>query len=86
MPNDQPRVVLRNPNGLRARYDDFIGGRWVAPVKRRYFTDPSPIDGGSLAEVARSSAEDVELALDAAHAPRVAWGADVTHGAGPAVE
>ena len=74
MPNDQPRVVLRNPNGLRARYDDFIGGRWVPPVKRRYFTDPSPIDGGSLAEVARSSAEDVELALDAAHAARVAWG------------
>src|ERR1019366_7331419 len=60
--------------GLRTRYDNFIGGRWVPPVKGRYFTDPSPIDGGSLAEVARSSAEDVELALDAAHAARVAWG------------
>jgi aldehyde dehydrogenase len=74
MPHDQPQISQRLPVGLRARYDNFIGGKWVAPTKGRYFTDPSPIDGKSLAEVARSSAEDVELALDAAHAARVAWG------------
>ena len=74
MPNDQPRIITRNSDGLRARYDNFIGGKWLPPVKGRYFTDPSPIDGRSLAEVARSSSEDVELALDAAHAARAAWG------------
>jgi aldehyde dehydrogenase len=74
MPNDQPQVGLLNPNGLRARYDNFIGGKWVAPLKEGYFADPSPIDGSHLAEVARSSFEDVELALDAAHAARAAWG------------
>jgi len=74
MPDDQTRISLRIPAGLRSRYDNFIGGQWGAPVKGRYFTDPSPIDGARLAEVARSSAEDVELALDAAHAARDAWG------------
>jgi aldehyde dehydrogenase len=53
---------------LRARYDNFIGGQWAAPVKARYFTDKSPIDGSTLCEVARSDADDVERALDAAHA------------------
>jgi aldehyde dehydrogenase len=71
---DQPVVAPRTPASLRARYDNFIGGKWVAPIKGRYFTDPSPVDGKALAEVARSSAEDVNLALDAAHAARVAWG------------
>src|SRR5271166_1462114 len=74
MPHDQPQLSQRLPVGLRGRYDNFIGGKWVAPVKGRYFTDPSPMDGKSVAEVARSSAEDVDLALDAAHAARVAWG------------
>ena len=74
MPNDQPQISAITPAKLRKRYDNFIGGKWVAPVKGRYFTDPSPIDGQVLAEVARSSAEDVELALDAAHAARDAWG------------
>jgi aldehyde dehydrogenase len=59
---------------LRTRYDNFIGGAWRAPVKGRYFTDKSPIDGGTLCEVARSDAEDVERALDAAHAAKDKWG------------
>jgi aldehyde dehydrogenase len=59
---------------LRKRYDNFIGGKWVAPVKGRYFTDKSPIDGSTLCEVARSDADDVERALDAAHAARQSWG------------
>jgi aldehyde dehydrogenase len=64
----------RRPEALRARYDNFIGGSWVAPVQGRYFTDTSPLTQLPLAEVARSSAEDVELALDAAHAAKAAWG------------
>lgn len=57
-----------------ARYENFIGGEWRAPVEGRYFENPSPIDGATFCEVARSSAADVELALDAAHRAADAWG------------
>ncbi|WP_276325737.1 aldehyde dehydrogenase family protein [Nocardia transvalensis] len=57
------------------RYDNFIGGDWKAPVEGRYFDNPSPIDGETFCEVARSTAADIELALDAAHAAADAWGA-----------
>jgi aldehyde dehydrogenase len=56
------------------RYDNFIGGEWVAPVEGRYFANPSPVTGQTFCEVARSSAPDVELALDAAHAAADRWG------------
>ncbi|GAB1331441.1 acetaldehyde dehydrogenase ExaC [Streptomyces sennicomposti] len=56
------------------RYDNFIGGEWVAPVEGRYFDNPSPVDGKVFCEVARSSAADVELALDAAHTAAERWG------------
>jgi aldehyde dehydrogenase len=59
---------------LRTRYDNFIGGRWIAPVHGRYFENKSPITGQIVCECARSTAEDVEAALDAAHAAREAWG------------
>jgi len=52
----------------KAKYDNFIGGKWVAPVKGEYFDVISPITGKPYTKAARSSAEDVELALDAAHA------------------
>ncbi|WP_040796711.1 acetaldehyde dehydrogenase ExaC [Nocardia higoensis] len=58
-----------------ARYDNFIGGDWKPPVEGRYFENPSPVDGQVFTEVARSSAADVELALDAAHGAADAWGA-----------
>ncbi|MBF4999912.1 aldehyde dehydrogenase [Nocardia aobensis] len=57
------------------RYDNFIGGEWTAPVEGRYFENPSPVDGETFCEVARSSAADVESALDAAHGAADAWGA-----------
>ena len=56
------------------RYDNFIGGRWVAPVNGRYFDNISPITGLSVCEVARSDEADINLALDAAHAAKDAWG------------
>ncbi len=58
---------------FKAQYENFIGGKWVAPVKGEYFEDISPVDGKPFAKVARSSSEDVELALDAAHAAKAAW-------------
>ena len=53
---------------FKSRYDNWIGGRWVPPVKGQYFENVSPVNGKPFCEVARSSAEDIELALDAAHA------------------
>ncbi|MEG9529505.1 MAG: aldehyde dehydrogenase family protein, partial [Hyphomicrobiales bacterium] len=57
-----------------ARYENFIGGQWVAPAAGRYFENTSPITGKVVCEVARSDAQDVEKALDAAHAAKEAWG------------
>ena len=59
---------------IRDRYENYIGGKWVAPVEGRYFDNPSPVTGKTLCQVPRSSAADVELALDAAHKAREAWG------------
>ena len=58
----------------KARYDNFIGGKWVAPIKGEYFDVISPGTGKVYTQVARSGAEDIELALDAAHAAADAWG------------
>ncbi|RJK96952.1 aldehyde dehydrogenase [Vallicoccus soli] len=63
-----------SPVTYRSRYENWIGGEWVAPVKGQYFENPSPVNGKVFCEVARSTAEDVELALDAAHAAAPAWG------------
>jgi aldehyde dehydrogenase len=56
------------------RYDNWIGGEWVAPRKGRYFENPTPVTGQTFCEIARSGAEDIELALDAAHKAAPAWG------------
>ena len=62
----------------KGKYDNFIGGKWVAPVKGEYFDVISPITGKPYTKAARSSAEDVELALDAAHAAADKWGTTST--------
>jgi aldehyde dehydrogenase len=59
---------------FKKRYDNYIGGEWVAPVKGEYFENVSPVDGKVFCEVARSSSEDINLALDAAHEAKSAWG------------
>ena len=55
------------------RYENFIGGKWIAPTNGRYAADPSPATGRAICEVPQSSPEDVELALDAAHAAKDEW-------------
>ena len=57
-----------------SRYENFIGGQWVAPVGGRYFENPTPVTGQTFCEVARSDEADIEKALDAAHAAAPAWG------------
>jgi aldehyde dehydrogenase len=56
------------------RYDNFIGGQWVAPKAGKYFDNISPVNGQPIGEVARSEAADIEAALDAAHKAKDAWG------------
>ena len=62
------------PLKFKAKYDNFIGGKWVAPTKGVYFDVVTPITGKPYTQAARSSAEDIELALDAAHAAADRWG------------
>src|SRR6201997_2502831 len=57
-----------------SRYENFIGGQWVAPTGGRYFENPTPVTGETFCEVARSDEADIEKALDAAHAAAPAWG------------
>jgi aldehyde dehydrogenase len=59
---------------FKKRYENFIGGRWVTPVKGQYFDNPSPVNDRAFCEIPRSTAEDIELALDAAHEAKKAWG------------
>jgi len=56
------------------RYDNWIGGKRVPPVKGKYFDNPTPVTGQTFCEIARGTAEDIELALDAAHQAAPAWG------------
>ncbi|MEC2057139.1 aldehyde dehydrogenase family protein [Peribacillus psychrosaccharolyticus] len=77
-------MIYANPNTegsviqFKEKYDNFIGGKWVAPVNGQYFENKSPVTGEVFTKAARSSAEDIELALDAAHAAKEAWGKTTT--------
>jgi aldehyde dehydrogenase len=62
------------PVAFKKRYGNFINGDWVAPASGQYFENITPVTGKVFCEVARSNAEDVERALDAAHAAKAAWG------------
>lgn len=79
---DNPQTVmtvneaLKTASGklfIQKKYDNFIGGKWVEPVKGLYFENPSPINGQTICEISRSTAEDIELALDAAHKAKDSW-------------
>ena len=59
---------------VQSRYGHFIGGNWVEPKKGQYFENISPVNGKPFCEVGRGTAEDIEAALDAAHAAAPAWG------------
>ena len=69
---DLSKLGIDSP--FKKRYDNFIGGKFVPPVKGQYFANVSPIVGHPFTEIARSTAEDIELALDAAHAAKESWG------------
>jgi aldehyde dehydrogenase len=68
-PNTEGSIVQ-----YKERYDNFIGGKWTAPVKGEYFENVTPVTGQPFCQVARSTEEDIELAIDAAHKAKDAWG------------
>jgi aldehyde dehydrogenase len=57
----------------RSQYENYIGGKWVPPINREYFENVSPINGQAFCRVPRSTAADIDAALDAAHAARRKW-------------
>jgi aldehyde dehydrogenase len=59
---------------LKLRYENFIGGSWVPPAGGEYSENLTPVTGEPFTKVARSTAEDIEHALDSAHAAKDAWG------------
>ncbi|MEO1893372.1 MAG: aldehyde dehydrogenase family protein [Alcanivorax sp.] len=73
-------MIYHNPGSEGAvvafneRYENYIGGQWVAPVKGQYFDNVSPVNGRVFCQIPRSSAEDIDLALDAAHRAAPTWG------------
>ncbi|MCP3742121.1 aldehyde dehydrogenase [Rossellomorea sp. BNER] len=74
-------MIYNNPGtenskvSFKQKYQNFIGGEWTAPVKGEYFENVSPVNGKAFCEIARSTKEDIELALDAAHNAKTSWGA-----------
>ncbi|RNF34872.1 aldehyde dehydrogenase [Paracoccus methylarcula] len=75
MPNDQTHEFKGvGVMPFAGRYDNFIGGKWAAPKSGKYFVNTTPITGGEIGEIARSNADDIEAALDAAHAAKDRWG------------
>ncbi|MCG5078155.1 aldehyde dehydrogenase family protein, partial [Paraburkholderia tagetis] len=58
----------------RKQYENYIGGKWVAPLDGDYFENLSPINGQPFCSVPRSRGADIDLAIDAAHAARRKWG------------
>jgi aldehyde dehydrogenase len=70
VPPGQPDSVVP----VEARYENFIGGKWIAPTDGKYRVDLTPATAGRITEVPHSTPADIELALDAAHAAKDAWG------------
>jgi len=59
---------------FKPRYQNFIGGQWLEPANGNYFDNISPVNGKVFCQIPRSDAADIELALDAAHKAKDAWG------------
>jgi aldehyde dehydrogenase len=71
---NKPEFMTADRVPFAERYDNFVGGKFVAPRAGKYFDNISPVTGKVVCKIARSDASDVEAALDAAHAAKDAWG------------
>ena len=64
--------LLGGSHPFRACYGNYIGGTWVEPASGQYFDNITPVTGKVFCQIARSNAQDIERALDAAHAAKTA--------------
>jgi aldehyde dehydrogenase len=71
---NKPELLIAGKPPFAEHYDNFIGGKWVAPRAGQYFDNISPVTGQVVCKIARSDAQDVEAAIEAAHAAKDAWG------------
>jgi aldehyde dehydrogenase len=71
---NKPEFLTTTEAPFAERYDNFIDGKWAPPKSGKYFDNISPVTGKVVCKIARSDAQDVEAALDAAHAAKDAWG------------
>lgn len=71
-PTTTEKIAIQKPV-FKNQYENFIGGKWVAPTKGQYFSNISPVDGNSFTKIARSTEEDINLAIDAAWAAAPQW-------------
>jgi aldehyde dehydrogenase len=71
---NKPELLIAGKFPFAEHYDNFIGGKWVAPRAGQYFDNISPVTGQVVCKIARSDAQDVEAAIEAAHAAKDAWG------------
>ena len=76
-----PRQLSDRVRG-RPRYGNYIGGKWVEPASGQYFENVTPVTGRAFCEIPRSNAQDIDRALDAAHAARAELGARRVHAPG----
>jgi aldehyde dehydrogenase len=58
---------------FKAQYENYIGGKWVAPIDGQYFDNISPVDGSVMAKVAQSNSKDIDLAVAAGMKAAPAW-------------
>ncbi len=59
---------------FKTRYENYVGGEWLAPIDGAYFDNVSPVTGETFCEIPRSTSADLEVALNAAHSAADAWG------------
>ncbi|MEL6170708.1 MAG: aldehyde dehydrogenase [Pseudomonadota bacterium] len=72
--NVMSQTVGNFTSPFKTRYDNFIGGKFMPPVNGKYFENVTPITGAVINEIARSDGDDINAALDAAHAAKEGWG------------
>lgn len=78
MPDTGEALVRLEKHPFKEQYDNFIGGKFTPPKSGKYFDNVSPVNGQLLCRIARSDANDIEAALDAAHKAKESWGATST--------
>ena len=65
-PFDLKQLGLSVEYPYKAQYENYIGGKWVAPVNGQYADNLSPITGQAFCKVPRSDGADIDRAIDAA--------------------